>query len=208
MRTFPDVRMRALTGDTQRAQQLLDQDQHAEARDLFASVRARARKLGLDSAYLAWGVAVATDLAGDPEMAFTLVQESTALDSFNPAAQRSFDVIAWKLRSALADPARAADDPSTPRVYRLLLEAGEADVPSHVAMARHHHHAGRHAEAMTLLRAVTLLAPVSRDAWLLEAVVARALGDEAAALECDAQAAALAARDVPFGIPASPGPAC
>lgn len=106
MRTFPDIRMRALTADAQRAQQLLDQNQHAEARELFASVRARARKLGLDSAYLAWGVAIATDL------------------------------------------------------------------------------------------------------WLLRAVVARALGDGALAAECDAQAAGLATRAVPFAIPASPGPAC
>lgn len=208
MRTFPDLRMRALVDDAHRAQQLLDQSEHAEARDLFVAVRARARKLGIDSAYLAWGAAIATDLAGDTEMAFTHVQESVVLDPMNPAAQHSFDIIAWKLRNALAEPTRAADDPSTPRLYRLLLEAGEADVGSHVAMARHHHHAGRHAEAAALLDAVTRLSPVSRDAWLLRAVVARALGDERLAAECDAQVAGLAAQAVPFAIPATPGPAC
>lgn len=109
MRTFPDLRMRALVEDAHRAQQLLDQSQHAEARDLFAGVRARARKLGIDSAYLAWGIAICTDLAGDAEMAFT---------------------------------------------------------------------------------------------------VARALGDQALAAECDAQAAGIATKAVPFAIPATLGPAC
>ena len=41
-----------------------------------------------------------------------------------------------RIRAALADEARKVDDPSTPRLYDILAGAGEADVASHVAMAR------------------------------------------------------------------------
>jgi tetratricopeptide (TPR) repeat protein len=208
LRTFPDVRMRALVVEAHRAQQLLDQSNYSEARKAFVSVSAKARQLGLASAYLAWGAAVCTDLMGEPELAFTTIQEAIALDPFNPSAQQSFESIAWRLRNALADPARAPEDPSTPRIYRLLLEAGEADVHSHVAMARHHAHAGRNDRALALLDAVTLLSPVSRDAWVLKAAVARAMANEALAAECEAQAAALANTSVPFGIPGAAAPAC
>jgi hypothetical protein len=208
MRTFPDFRMRSLVDEAHSAQQLLDQNQHAEARARFTSVRARAQKLGLDSAYLAWGAAVCADLMGEPEVAFVMIQESVALDPFNPAGQGSFNAIAWRLRNALAEPGRAFDDPSTPRLYQLLLEAGEADVPCHVAMARHLAHAGKLGEAMSLLDAVTKLAPVSRDAWIAKGAVARAAGDEALATECAAQVAGLAATPVPFGIPPPAGASC
>jgi tetratricopeptide (TPR) repeat protein len=192
----------------QRAQGLLDQSQYREARELFTEVRARAGKLGLASAYLDWGIAVASDFMGEFEMAFDSIRESVAKDPFNPAAQHSFDIIAGHIRAALTEPGRAADDPSTPRLYRLLLAAGEADVSCHVAMARHLARAGQPAEAMRVLDAVTLLAPVSRDAWLQKAALARALGDEPLAGECEGQAAALATADVPFGIPAVKGAAC
>jgi tetratricopeptide (TPR) repeat protein len=208
MRTFPDLRMRQLTHDAERAQELLDQNQHREARDLFGEVRARAKRLGLASAHLDWGFAVASDYLGETEMAFEGIREAVTKDPFNPMVQRSFDIIAGRLRAALADAARAPEDASTPRLYRLLLAAGEADVSCHVAMARHLAHAGDAREAMRLLDAVTLLAPASRDAWLQKAALARAAGDAALAAECDAQAAALATADVPFGIPGPPGATC
>lgn len=205
MRTFPDLRMRSIVSGAQRAQDLLDRGEHREARDAFTEVRARAGRLGLDSAYLAWGVAVTSDYLGELEVAFTTISESIAKDPLNPAAQRSFDIIAGHIREALAAPARAPDDPSTPRLYQLLLEAGEADVASHLAMARHLAHAGDGEAAMRIVEAVTLLAPASRDGWVQKAVLARAGGDEALARECEAQAGALATASVPFGIPAAGG---
>jgi hypothetical protein len=129
-------------------------------------------------------------------------------DPMNPACQHSFDVIANRLRTALADPERAPDDDSTPRLYALLQAAGEADVTSHLAMARHLAHRGKHAAAMELLDAVTLLSPVSRDAWLQKASLARVLGDETLAVSCETQAAAISASDVPFGVPAPRGAVC
>jgi tetratricopeptide (TPR) repeat protein len=208
MRTFPDLRIRGVVTDAGRAQELLDRGEYRESRDLFTQVRARAGKLGLDSAYLAWGIAVTSDYLGDLDVAFTTISESIAKDPLNPAAQNSFGVIANHIRAALADPQRAPDDPNTPRLYQLLLEAGEADVPSHLAIARHLAHAGKGAEALRVLDAVTLLAPSSLDAWRQRAGLARSLGQDDVALECEAQAAALATAQVPFGIPAPAGASC
>jgi hypothetical protein len=132
MRTFPDIRFRGLLQQANHAQQLLDEQQHDESRKAFVAARARAKRLGFDSAYLAWGVAVTSDYLGDTDMAFAAITESLAQDPLNPAARRSFDVIAGRVRAALADPERDAADPSTPRLYELLLGAGEADVPSHL----------------------------------------------------------------------------
>jgi len=170
-------------------------------------VRARARKLGLDSAYLVWGVAVSSDCLGELDVAFTTISEAIAKDPFNPAAQHSFGVVAGRIRDSLAGPARPADDPSTPGLYRLLLEAGEADVASHLAMARHLAHAGEREAAMHLLDAVTLLAPVSRDAWFQKASLARAAGLLPLAQACEAQATALGTTNVPFGVPTTGGTA-
>jgi tetratricopeptide (TPR) repeat protein len=208
MRTFPDLRIRDAVWETQRAGRLLDERDWAGAREAFAALRARVAKLGLQSSYVAWGLAVALDNLGETEMAFEAVSEAVQKDPMNPACHHSFDVIAGRLRATLADPDRALDDPSTPRLYALLQHAGEADVPSHLAMARHLAHAGQHEAALRLLDAVTLLSPASRDAWLQKAALARGLGGDALAASCEAEAAAIAASDVPFGIPAPRGAAC
>ena len=75
-------------------------------------------------------------------------------------------------------------------------------------MARHLAQAGKASEAMRVLDAVTLLAPVSRDGWVQKAGLARSLGQDDLAAECEAQAMALATAQVPFGIPAPAGAAC
>jgi hypothetical protein len=208
MRTFPDSRIRDVVWESQRAGRMLDEREWQGAREAFTALRARVAKLGLRSGYVCWGLAVALDNLGEPEMAFEAVCEAVNADPMNPAAQHSFDVIAGRIRAALADPERAPDDPSTPRLYALLQGAGEADVPSHLAMARHLVHAGKPAEAMAILDAVTLLSPVSRDAWLQRAALARTLGDEPLAATCEAQAAGIAASDAPFGVPAPRGVVC
>ena len=208
MRTFPDQRIREVLWEVHRAQKLLEETDYAEARDLFLQLRARATKLGLRSAYLLWGLAGAYDNLGELELAFSTMSEAVNLDPFNPTTQRSFDVISGRLRAALADASRSADDPSTPRLYQMLLGAGEADVPSHLAMARHLFAAGDQVGALRLLDAVTLLAPVSRDAWVLKGVFARGMGNLELAVRCEAEAATIAAADVPFGLPVEGAAEC
>lgn len=208
MRTFPDLRMRQLMWEARKAQKHVDEGEHHEGRDAFLSLRARARKLGIESAYLCWGLAVAYDNLGELEMAFHEITAAVNLDPLNGSFTHSFEVIAQRIRAALADEERSLDDPSTPKLYDLLVAAGEADVPCHLAMARHRAHAGAHLEAMKLLDAVTLLSPVSRDAWLLKAAVSRAMGDLEAANHFEAEASAISAAPIPFGIPARVGERC
>ncbi len=70
--------------------------------------------------------------------------------------------------------------------------AGEADVPSHLAMARYLAHAGKNEQAMAILDAVTVLSPISCDAWAQRAVMARGVGNEPLAADSGAPAASVA----------------
>ena len=85
--------------------------------------------------------------------------------------------MAARLRAALADPARAADDADIPRLYTLLVEAGEADLEAHLAMVRFAVATGQLERARSLAEAVTTLFPAAREAWEALARVARAQGD-------------------------------
>lgn len=208
MRTFPDLRIRELLFKSSHAQQLLDGGNYEEGRQAFVEVRALARRLGIASGFIDWGLAVACDQLGDLERAYEHIVDAVRHDPLHGGFQGSFNVIMNHLREALADPARDGKDGSTARLYGLLVAAGEADVPSHLAMARHLAATDRGEEALKLLDAVTLLAPASRDAWLQKASVARALGNATLAASCDAEAAAAAQGDAPFGIPAPRGAAC
>ena len=91
-----------------------------------------ARKAGIASANLLWGVAVASDYTGELEMAFENVTAALALDPLAPPIHHSFEVITRRIRDALSSPERAVDDPSTPRLYAILVGAGEAEDPRHV----------------------------------------------------------------------------
>jgi len=91
------------------------------------------------------------------------------------------------------------DDPEVPRLYALLLEAGEADLASHLAMVRFEVATGRLVEARTRVEAVTRLFP-AREAWLLLARVARAQGDLDVAVKAETEAATAVARDPLFGV--------
>jgi hypothetical protein len=175
--------------------------QLAEAVAIYRDVLAETRALGLESAQLLWAMAVAFDCSGELEMAFDHVTQAVAKDPLAPPFRRSFELVAGHLRAALADPARADDDPSTPRLYEMLVRADEADVDAHLAMARWHARAGHADAALRLLGAVTALHPASRDAWLLEAKLARETGDTAHADRAEIEAAALRLEPLPFAVP-------
>lgn len=208
MRTFPDVRFREVNTQMARGQQLIDDGKFEEGRQVLTEVRARAQRLGLSSGFVEWGLAIASDQLGELEMAYDHIVNAVRHDPLHTGYQNSFNVIMNHLRAALADPDRSEDDPSTPKLYGMLIAAGEADVPSHLSMSRHLAATGRHDEAIKLLDAVLLLAPVSRDAWLQKAALARTMGNPALATTCEAEAASIAQSDAPFGIPAPRGVAC
>ena len=203
MRTFPDVQMRKLLAAAAETGGALDQEDYARALEKAQALAASTRRYGWRPCWLSWVQAVSHDMTGNLEAAFDHIERAMEMDPFNPLAQQSYDIIAGKARDRLAR-ADAKDD-EVPVLYRLLQRADEADVPSHLAMARHLAATGRALEAEALLAAVTLTAPASRDAWRERARVARQLGRDTVAAECEAEAQVRGRDDVPFGLPSGGG---
>ena len=90
---------------------------------------------------------------------------------------------------------------------RYAHREGEADLPCHLAMARHEAHVGRDAEAQRRVEATLTLFPYSAEAWTLKAQLAAKAGDEEGRQRALVEAAALSAEPLaprPFGMP---GPA-
>ena len=200
MPTFSDPKFRELDAKNRSAQEQLDKGDWAGALKTFQEVADRARKLGIDTSWASWGLAICNDNLGDIGMAFENMRDALRVDPLNLGKQATYDQIVQHLRAALASPDLADDDPATPEVYGQLLRAGEADVGAHLAMARHLAAAGEHAVAMELLEAVTRLNPGHRQAWERKAAAARSLGDAALAGRCDVEAAGCAGSGDPFGI--------
>ena len=109
-------------------------------------------------------------------MAFDYIRRARAGDPVAQPFLNSF-IVVKRIRAALADEARAVDDPSTPRLCNILAGAGEADVASHVAMARSCAVGGDLARARKLAEALVTLYPGEPLAWRCKADVARATGE-------------------------------
>jgi hypothetical protein len=157
--------------------------------------------LGLSSGYLLWTLSIAADNLGELEMAFDYIRRALATDPLAQPFQNSFEIVVKRIRAALADEARAVDDPSTPRLYDILSGAGEADVPAHVAMARWCAAGGDLTRAAKLAEALVTLYPGDPLAWRCKADVARVTGDAATADECMAEAAVRGGAPEPFAVP-------
>lgn len=201
MRLTKNAKLEHLLGELRRGYGLQEERNLEEARTTFRGVVEEARRLGFESGFALWNLAIASDYAGELEMAFDYIMQAIAADPLARPFRDSFDVIARRLREALAAAGRAADDPSTPRLYELLTRAGEADVASHAAMARWCVATGDQARALAIAEAVTLLHPADPAAWLCKAEVARAAGRPEEAALATAEAAALDVTPVPFAVP-------
>lgn len=196
--------MDRLLGEMRRAWDLVQDRRTGEAVEVYRAVLAEARQVGLDSAHVHWAYGVACDNSGDLEMAFEQMTLAIAKDPLSPPFRHSFEIVTGRIKAALADPERAADDPSTPRLYALLVRADEVDVGAHLAMVRYHLATGNAEQARALVDAVTLLHAGSREAWEAKAKVAAAAGDTAGAEKARLEAAALTNGEPAFAIP---GPA-
>jgi tetratricopeptide (TPR) repeat protein len=185
----PDAR-KAMLADLAKVHEHGERREYADAKTLALKVKAGLAWAGVRSPHIEWLLAVCSDYLGEVEEAFHYITEAMTLDPLEPSVQKSFDIIANRLRGMLLDANRDLADDSTPRLHRMLVEAGKADELVHLAMARHLAEVGKDAEAMKLVEAVLLLSPTCRDAWLAKATLAKKLGlaDEAVAAEAEASA--------------------
>ena len=196
-----DALLGKLSGEMRRGFEASESGNPAEALKIYQGVLEKAQALGLESGFVLWNLAIVADNLGELEMAFDYIRRALAADPLAQPFQNSFDVVVKRIRAALADEARKVDDPSTPRLYDILVGAGEADVGSHVAMARWCAAGGDVVRAGKLAEALVTLYPGEPLAWRCKADVARASGDAATADECMAEAAVQGGTPEPFAVP-------
>jgi len=191
------AKLEALLGKLRRA---LEERDGEAAEKLFREVLAEAHRLGAASAYVHFVLAGALDRSGKLEMAFEELEKAVEVDPLALPVRHAFLDVAARIRAALVDPARAADDADIPRLYKLLVKAGQADLETHLAMVRFALATTQLDLARALADAVTTLFPAAREAWEALSRVARAQGDVAAAAKADAE---LAGAEIPvplFGV--------
>ena len=192
------TKLEALLAKLRRA---LDERGDLEAAEkLFREVVAEAQRLGVASAYVHYVLSGVLDRTGKLEMAFDELKKAVRADPLALPVRQAFQDVAARLRAALADPARAADDAAIPRLYTLLVEAGEAHLEAHLAMVRFAVATTQLERARALAEAVTTLFPAAREAWEALARVARAQGDVARAAAADAEAAGVGVQVPLFGM--------
>ena len=184
-----------------RSIELVNEGKHDEAVKACDWAAAEAKKLGLTSGALFWHAAVANDYAGNWEAAFNHINHALDLDPLAEPFRNSFGIITNRIRGALTHADRAVDDPSTPKLYEMLVRAGEADVSCHAVMARYAAATGDLAKAKAIADAATLLFPTSPEAWKAKSDVAAKSGDAAAVEACAVELAALGEPLVPFAVP-------
>ena len=191
-------RLEALLGKLRRA---LEERGDAEAAErLFREVVSESQRLGFVSAYVHYVLAGALDRMGKLEMAFDELKKALRADPLALPVRHAFQDVASRLRAALADPTRAPDDADIPRLYALLVEAGEADLEAHLTMVRFAVASAQLERARSLAEAVTTLFPAAREAWEALARVARAQGDVSLATKAEAEAALVEVRAPLFGV--------
>jgi tetratricopeptide (TPR) repeat protein len=201
MKLLRNAKLDLLMKELNRAFALQEAGKHLEAFKAYGGVLEAQQRLGVASGFTLWNLAMTADNMGELEMAFSYAVQAIETDPLAVPFRNAFDFIARRIREALAAEGRAADDPSTPRLYELLVNSGEADLTAHATMARYCAATGDHARGRTLAEAVTTLFPAEGEAWLCRAEVARAAGDQAQATACAAEAAARDAVPVPFSVP-------
>jgi tetratricopeptide (TPR) repeat protein len=194
-----DRKVEQLLNKVRQAQGAIDEQEPQRALTLMKQVLGEMAHLGVVSAHAHWVMGVAYDLSQEVEMAFEEVRKAMALDPLAAPFRHSFSIVVGRIRGILSDPARPEHDEATPRLYALLSRSGDADVAAHLAMVRFHLATGAVAEARALVDAVVLLNPADASAWSAKARVARAAGDQEAAVLAEAEAASLAPAEAPFG---------
>jgi tetratricopeptide (TPR) repeat protein len=190
-------KLKSIAQEVGRAQSLISSGNHGDAREVLQKANAEGRRLGLESPYILWTLAIASDYLQDHESSTRYIQEAITLDPLSPQLRHSFDIIASNIRQALQNSERTDDDPQVPVLYELLLRIGEADLDSHLRMAQWHLVRGNLGEARALLSAASLLFPSSPIVWTLLSKVAAKQGDMLESERCQKSLASLGPARLP-----------
>lgn len=201
MNVMRDEAIEKVISATRRGYSLAEEAKYDEAISSYQVALAEADRLGIRSGFLLWNVAVAYDMKGDLEMAFSFIDRALEADPIAAPIRNSFEIIGNHILAALADANRDVADPSTPRLYDLAIRSGKVDVTAHAAMARFCAATGNRKRAIAIAEAMTMLYPLEAEAWSCRAELARAAGDSATAELCAIELASLGSALVPFAIP-------
>lgn len=176
----------SLLHDLRRVQSFIDDKDFSAALTLALTVRAEAKSTtGRESAFASFLAAIAADMGGNPEVAFGYISEAISLDPLALPFQHSFGVIVGRIRGALIAPDREAADPAIERLHGLLLNAGKADAECHLALVRHYVATDRLDAAFKLVDALSEVFPTCAEAWAAKMTIARSLGREDVARQCE-----------------------
>lgn len=186
-----------------KAERLAEEQRHEDALRLIEDIQAQAAGIAVESAYLHWLKAVLLDTApppfSRPEQALVEIQAAISIDHLSVPFRNSRRAILHSLKGLLADPQRSTVD--VPRIWALLVDEGEADDESHLALARHHLAVGALDEALKVLTALTILSPSNPRAWTMRVEVAAKLAAPEELAVARAEAAAAGATQVAFVSP-------
>lgn len=185
-----------------KAERLAEEQQHEAALKLLDDIQREAARVHIQSAYLHWLKAILLDTAPPPltkhDEALREIQAAIALDPLSIPFRNSRRAILHNLKALMADSQRGTTD--VPRLWALLVEAGDADDGVHLALARHHVAIGAPKEALNVLIALTTLSPSNSEAWLMRVEIAAKLAGSDPAVS-RAEAAAAGSPCQPFGVP-------
>lgn len=167
------------------------------ARRLLADLVAEVEAGGGASAFLLWTLAWAQDASGDPFRALRTVRRALAVDPFDLRCHDVKEELGQQLRAFVLAWKPDSKGHSPEEIYGALVDAGEASIGCHLAVAEADLRAGRPDFARSLLEALVGLYPGERRAWELLAQVGEAMGDCIVTVE--AKRAAMLLESMPAG---------
>ena len=109
----PEAR-RLMMADIARVHEHGERREYAEAKALLERVLGGLAMAGVRSAHVLWLLAITNDYLGEVEEALRLITEAMAVDPMEPSIEKSFGIIADRIRRILIDPDRDLTDESTP----------------------------------------------------------------------------------------------
>lgn len=159
-----------------------------EARLALEQAEQVAKRAGLASSYLAWGLSVVSDECQDAANAVKFIKAALTLDPCAPPFINSYLII--RGRTILAFNGMDVNDPTLPTFFRLLVDLDAVDAAACIKFSRHAAAHGDPARALSLAQdAVQIQPPTAERLRHLASLLATAgRHEEARARETEADA--------------------